>query len=162
MICKNIFFIFFIGIIITSCNQKKKETQIVATKLKPELIFPKGDIINNSNFTGHAYLTMLIQADSINRNSVGNVTFEAGARTNWHIHPNGQIILALEGEGFYQEQGSAKRILRKGDVVKCPANVPHWHGASPYSEFIQIAITSRVSGPTEWLNPVTEEEYNEQ
>ncbi|ULC60209.1 carboxymuconolactone decarboxylase family protein [Flaviramulus sp. BrNp1-15] len=127
-----------------------------------KLIFPKGKKITNTNFTGNAYLTVLIQADSINKNAVGSVTFEPNARTNWHLHPNGQIILVLDGEGYYQEKGSPKKTIHKGDVVKCPANVPHWHGASPNSEFIQIAITSRVSGPTEWLNPVTEEEYNKQ
>ena len=67
--------------------------------------------------------------------------------------------MSLDGEGYYQEKGSEKRILRKGDVVKCPANTPHWHGASAEKPFIQIAITSRVDGPTEWLHPVTEEQY---
>jgi quercetin dioxygenase-like cupin family protein len=65
----------------------------------------------------------------------------------------------LEGEGYYQEKGSEKKILQKGDVVKCPANLPHWHGASPDTEFVQVAITSRVDGPTEWLEAVTDEEY---
>ena len=51
---------------------------------------------------------MPVVDDSINRNSVGNVTFEPGARTNWHSHPNGQIILALEGEGYYQESLNQK------------------------------------------------------
>src|SRR5690606_25816589 len=113
----------------------------------------------NDNFVGDAWLEMLVDADSVNRNSVGSVTFEPGARTNWHSHPNGQIILSLEGEGYYQEKGSEKRILRKGDVVKCPANIPHWHGASADTEFIQVAITSRVDGPTEWFEAVTDDEY---
>jgi quercetin dioxygenase-like cupin family protein len=102
----------------------------------------------------------LITSDSTNFNAVGNVTFEAGARTNWHLHPAGQIILATGGLGYYQEKGSPKEILRKGDVVKCPPNVPHWHGAGPDQPFIQIAITGREKGPTEWLQAVTDEEYN--
>ena len=57
-------------------------------------------------------------------------TFEPGARTKWHLHPDGQIILALGGTGYHQEQGSPRKILRKGDVVTCFPNVPHWHGAS--------------------------------
>ncbi len=125
-------------------------------------IFPKGDKIENSNFTGNAYLAMLVQEDSVNQNAVGSVTFEPGARTNWHSHPAGQIILAIEGEGYYQEKGSPKKVLSKGDVVKCPANVPHWHGASADSEFIQIAITGRENGPTVWLEAVTDEVYNRQ
>lgn len=75
------------------------------------------------------------------------------------MHPSGQIILATGGVGYYQEKGSPKRILRKGDVVKCPANTPHWHGASADKEFIQIAITGREKGPTQWLEPVTDQEY---
>ena len=122
-------------------------------------LFPKGAKITNDNFTGTAWLTSLVTADSINYNAVGSVTFAPGARTNWHLHPAGQIILATGGVGYYQENGRSKRILKKGDVVKCPPNTPHWHGASPDQEFVQIAITGRESGPTEWLEAVTEEAY---
>lgn len=123
------------------------------------LIFPKGEKITNSHFVGNAWLTWLVQSDSINENSVGSVTFEPEARTNWHLHSAGQIIIATGGKGYYQEKGSPKRILQKGDVVKCPPNTPHWHGASPDQEFIQIAVTGRGNGPTEWLEVVAEEEY---
>lgn len=91
--------------------------------------------------------------------SVGNVTFEAGARTNWHYHPGGQILLAIDGVGYYQEKGSQRKILRKGDAVKCPPNVVHWHGASIDSGFVQIAITNTEKSAVVWLQPVTEEEY---
>jgi quercetin dioxygenase-like cupin family protein len=128
-------------------------------KAEQELIFPKGEKITNDNFIGTAFLNSLVVADSTNPNSVGSVTFEPGARTNWHSHPAGQIILVIAGEGYYQEKGSPKKILHKGDVVKCLPNVPHWHGASADKEFIQVAITSRKNGPTEWMNPVTDEEY---
>ena len=122
-------------------------------------IFPKGEKITNDNFVGTAWLSSLVTADSTNDNAVGSVTFAPGARTNWHLHPDGQIILATGGVGYYQEKDSPKVILRKGDVVQCPPHVPHWHGASPDSTFIQIAITGREKGPTEWLQAVTEEEY---
>lgn len=122
-------------------------------------VFPRGEMITASVFTGTAYLTGLVEADEFNQNAVGVVTFEAGARSFWHQHPNGQIIIALSGEGYYQEKGSAKRILRKGDVAKCPINTPHWHGAGPNEEFVQIAITGRADGPTEWMEEVTETEY---
>ena len=123
------------------------------------VIFPKGEPITNDNFVGTAWLTILVTADSTNDTAVGNVTFEPGARTNWHLHPDGQIILATQGVGYYQEEGSPKRILRKGDVVTCPPNVPHWHGASSDSAFVQLAITSRAAGPTEWLQAVSKEDY---
>lgn len=132
------------------------------TERDPEIdtIFPKGVKIENDNFTGTAWVSFLVRGDSLNQTAVGNVTFEPGARTNWHTHPAGQIILATGGVGYYQEKGSQKRILRKGDAVKCPPHVPHWHGASPDRAFVQLAITGREKGPTKWLEPVTEEEYH--
>jgi 4-carboxymuconolactone decarboxylase len=123
-------------------------------------IFPRGEKIENDNFIGNAWLQPLVTSDSLNPTAVGNVTFEPGARTKWHLHPGGQILLATGGVGYYQERGSRKRILRKEDVVKCPPNVPHWHGASGDQPFIQIAITSSQYGSTVWMQPVTNEEYN--
>jgi quercetin dioxygenase-like cupin family protein len=125
-------------------------------------IFPKGTRITNDNFKGTAYLQMLMGADSINPTTVGNVTFEAGARTKWHIHPGGQILLVMDGVGYYQEKDHAKKILRKGDVIKCAANVAHWHGASTDTSFVQVAITNRHLGETVWLHEVTDEEYKKQ
>lgn len=125
-----------------------------------EQIFPKGEKITNNNFKGNAWLQNLVADDSVYTSAVGNVTFEPGARTNWHYHPGGQILLATSGVGYYQEKGSAKRFLRKGDVIKCPPNITHWHGASPDTGFIQIAITNRLKGLTVWLQPVTDDEYN--
>jgi quercetin dioxygenase-like cupin family protein len=129
-------------------------------KKSSDIIFSKGEKITNDNFTGTAYLHTLITADSLNSISVGNVTFEPGARSKWHLHPAGQILLVTDGVGYYQEKGQAKKILRKGDAIKCPPNVAHWHGASSDSAFIQVAITGREKGETVWLEAVTDEEYN--
>lgn len=126
-----------------------------------ETIFPKGEKLESENFTGTAWVSFLVPSDSLNQTYVGNVTFEPGARTNWHSHPAGQIILVTDGVGYYQEKGSPKKILRKGDSVKCPPNLPHWHGASPDKEFVQLAISSSENGPTEWLEPVTDGEYSQ-
>ena len=80
----------------TACNNNQKTGN---TKQQTELVFPQGEKITNANFTGTAYLQPLMDADSLNSISVGNVTFEPGARSNWHLHPAGQIILALDGKG---------------------------------------------------------------
>ncbi|MBN8673068.1 MAG: carboxymuconolactone decarboxylase family protein [Chitinophagales bacterium] len=128
--------------------------------LPDEVIFPLGQKIDNGNFIGTAWLKQLALSDSSNQTAIGNVTFEPGARTNWHLHPGGQILLATGGLGYYQEKGSPKRLLRKGDVVKCPPNIPHWHGASHDQPFIQIAITNNQNGATVWMQPVTDAEYN--
>lgn len=122
-------------------------------------IFPEGRKIDNDNFTGIAWLTMLAESDSLNPMYAGNVMFEPGTRTNWHSHPTGQLLIVTNGEGYYQERGQPKRILHKGDAVKCPPDTPHWHGASPISEFTHIAISSSQNGPTLWLEKVTDEVY---
>ncbi|MBG6235799.1 quercetin dioxygenase-like cupin family protein [Pedobacter sp. CAN_A7] len=122
-------------------------------------LFLKGDKNTNDNFVGEVWVKSLVEADSLNETAVGNVTFAPGARSKWHSHPAGQIILATEGVGYYQEKGKAKVILKKGDVVKCPPNLPHWHGASAETKFVQVAITSRQNGPTVWLENVTDSVY---
>lgn len=142
-----------------SCSQQKQSEKMVKDESNQQ-IFAKGEKITNDNFTGTAWLNNLVSADSVNQNAVGSVTFEPGARTKWHSHPAGQIILALDGVGYYQEEGKNKVIIRKGEVVKCPIDVPHWHGASADTAFVQIAITGREKGETVWLKPVTDEEYN--
>lgn len=159
MDAKNVTRAFLIALIIASCNQQKKITQTVSNDAQTASIFPKGEKITNDNFIGNAWLYQAVQADSLNQTAVGSVTFEPGARTKWHLHPAGQILVAIGGIGYYQEQGSRKRILRKGDVVKCPPNVLHWHGASPDLPFIQIAITSSQNGPTVWQQAVSDDEY---
>lgn len=147
----------FLAVLLVACNNQQ---QVDVTKERePALIFPKGEKITNDNFTGTAYLHQMIAPDSLNPAQVGNVTFEPGARTNWHFHPGGQILLATDGVGYYQEKGQSKIILRKGDVVKCPSNIPHWHGASADTAFVQVAITNTQNGPTVWLTPVTDEDY---
>lgn len=142
---------FLFGAFAVSCVQSKQTGETS--------IFAKGEKIVSENFTGTAWLNNLVQADSVNTNAVGSVTFEPGARTHWHSHPAGQIILALDGVGYYQEKGSAKLILKKGDVVKCPAQVPHWHGASRDTSFVQVAITGREKGATVWLDVVPDSVY---
>lgn len=125
-------------------------------------LFPKGEKLTNGYFTGDAYLTMLLAKDKNNDFALGNVTFEPGARTNWHTHPKGQVLLVTEGKGFYQEKGKPAQPIKKGDVVNIPEQVEHWHGASATHKLVHIAITNYL-GETNvvWLNPVSEEEYRE-
>ena len=149
---KNTVRIFLLMLIAVSCKQQNALAQTS--------IFSKGEKITNNNFTGTAWLQMIIAPDSLNSTSIGNVTFEPGARTKWHLHPGGQILLVTDGVGYYQEKGSPKRILRKGDAVKCPPNIPHWHGASTDNYFVQLAVTNNHKGATVWLDAVTDEEYN--
>ncbi len=123
-------------------------------------VFPKGEIIKSNNFTGTAWLYPLFSNDTTYNIYAGSVRFEPNARTHWHYHPGGQILLVLSGTGLYQEKGKPVKKIQKGDVIQCPPNVEHWHGASPESEMTHIAIgTNPAKGPVVWLTPVTDMEY---
>lgn len=123
-------------------------------------IFPVGDKTKGGNFTGTVWVTPLLAADSTINASIGNVVFEPRACSKWHTHPGGQTLLALEGVGYYQEKGKPIQILRKGDKVRCPPDVEHWHGASHDNWFVQLAITSEhPKGRVIWLHEVSEAEY---
>jgi quercetin dioxygenase-like cupin family protein len=125
-------------------------------------IFPRGEKLTNGYFTGNAYLKHLLARDRNNEFAIGHVTFEQGARTNWHTHPKGQVLLVTEGEGFYQEKGNPAQRIKKGDVVNIPENVVHWHGASAVNTMTHIAITNyKGEENVVWLQPVSDAEYNE-
>lgn len=125
-------------------------------------IFPKGEPLSKDWFTGHAYLTPLVSKDKNNNFSAGSVTFDPGARTNWHTHPKGQVLLVIEGQGLYQEKGKPVRPIKKGDVVNIPENTEHWHGASSTSTMVHVAITNyEGEEQVTWLQPVTDKDYDE-
>ena len=123
-------------------------------------IFPKGESAPPEYFIGTVWIKTLVPNDDILNCQIGNVTFEAGARNNWHIHPGGQILIATAGIGYYQEKGKPIQILNTGDVVQVPPGTVHWHGASSDNEFTHIAINPNTqNGVVEWMDRVTDEEY---
>lgn len=123
-------------------------------------LFPKGDKITNGYFTGDAYLKILLARDKNNDFVIGNVTFEPKARTNWHTHPKGQVLMVIEGDGLYQEKGKPAERIGKGDVINIPENTEHWHGASSHSNMTHIAITNfKGEENAVWLEAVSDEEY---
>ena len=148
-------FVVFLGI---GCNsQDVKQTSDKGT----QAIFPKGELGPSENFTGNAWNTALVANDSTYNTVIGNVYFEPGARSNWHIHPAGQILIITDGLGYHQIKGQPRQTIKKGDVVKCPPNVMHWHGASPDRGMQQMYILPKTEkGIVTWLQKVTDEEYN--
>jgi len=141
----------------TSClgqTSKKQE------KRGLNFIFSKGELGPAENFTGKAWNIGIVANDSVYNTVVGNVYFEPGARSNWHKHPAGQILIITDGVGYHQIKGQPKQKLKKGDVVQCPPNVEHWHGASPDSGMLQMYILPKTEkGIVTWLHKVTDEEY---
>lgn len=125
------------------------------------ILFPLGDPASAGYFTGNAWWKPLMTDGDTFNVLVGNAVFEAGARNNWHTHPGGQILIVTDGIGYYQETGKPIQLLRKGDVVAIAPEVKHWHGASPDSGFTHIAISTNTNkGIVDWLEPVTDEQYN--
>ena len=115
-------------------------------------------------FTGHSFLNPLTKAGECPI-AMSNVTFEPGCRNNWHIHHagrgGGQMLICTAGEGWYQEAGKAAQSLAPGAVVYIPAGVKHWHGAKKDSWFAHIAFDlPGEDASNEWLEPVTDEEYD--
>jgi quercetin dioxygenase-like cupin family protein len=124
-------------------------------------IFPKGEKAPAEYFTGTAWIKPLVPSDTTFNCQVGNVVFEPKARNNWHTHTGGQILIATNGTGYYQEKGKSIQVLHKGDVVTIAPGIVHWHGASHNSAFTHIAInTNTQKGIVDWLDRVTDEEYN--
>lgn len=108
-------------------------------------------------FIGQSYLKPL--TDPKKTVFLANVTFEPGCRNNWHIHHaasgGGQILLCVDGEGWYQEEGKPAQSLEPGDVVTIPLEVKHWHGAKANSWFSHIAVECPGEDTSnEWLEPV--------
>ena len=113
------------------------------------------------NFTGGVRVEMLFEALDPSHASGGSVTFEPGARTAWHSHPRGQILIVTAGTGRVQRWGDPIEEIRAGDVVRIPAGEKHWHGASPQASMTHIAITEHRDGTAvQWMEKVSDEQYN--
>ena len=148
----------FIALFTFSCKPQQGGNR---SQVPTNSIFPKGELGAAENFTGKAWHTALVANDTVYNTLVGNVYFEPGARSNWHTHPAGQILIITDGVGYYQEKEQPRRTLRKGDVIKCPPNVMHWHGASADTGMQQLYILPKTEkGIVTWLQKVTEDEYN--
>lgn len=113
-------------------------------------------------FTGAVRIDSGFQAEEEGRAGGAIVTFEPGARTHWHTHPAGQMLVVLSGTGWTRCEGGPRTEIRAGDVVWCPCRKRHWHGASITTAMSHLAITEMIDGKNvEWMEPVTDEEYQD-
>ena len=111
-------------------------------------------------FTGNVRIDPLFEAPDPARVRGASVTFEPGARTAWHRHPLGQTLIVTSGFGWVQSEGQQKVELRPGDVVWCPPNERHWHGATSTTAMTHIAIQEALDGKVvEWMEKVSDEQY---
>ncbi len=112
------------------------------------------------NFTGHVRRDPLFQNPAPSRMVGGLATFDAGARTVWHTHPVGQILIVTAGFGRVQTWGGPVREVGPGDIVWFSPGEKHWHGASPKCGMSHIALVESEDGKTtDWMEPVSDEEF---
>jgi quercetin dioxygenase-like cupin family protein/alkylhydroperoxidase/carboxymuconolactone decarboxylase family protein YurZ len=111
-------------------------------------------------FTGSVRIDPLFKANDPLRASGGRVTFEPGARTAWHTHPFGQILIVTAGSGWVQQWGGPIEEIRQGDVVRIPPGLKHWHGATAATGMTHIAIQEQLDDKAvEWMEKVSDEQY---
>ncbi len=111
-------------------------------------------------FTGSVRIDPLFKASDPSRTSGARVTFEPGARSAWHTHPLGQILIVTAGSGRVQRWGDPIEEIRQGDVVWIPPGQKHWHGAAPNTAMTHIAIQEHLNGKVvEWMEKVSDEQY---
>ncbi|HEY6122194.1 MAG TPA: cupin domain-containing protein, partial [Pyrinomonadaceae bacterium] len=97
-------------------------------------------------FTGTVRIDPLFEGQDPARVRGASVTFEPGARSAWHTHPLGQTLIVTSGCGWVKSEGQAKAEIRPGDVIWCPPNERHWHGATPTTGMTHIAIQEALDG----------------
>jgi quercetin dioxygenase-like cupin family protein len=111
-------------------------------------------------FSGAVRVDRLFTATAPSRMSGGSVTFEPGARSVWHTHPVGQVLIVTAGVGWIQREGGPVEEMRPGDVIWIPPSLRHWHGAAATTGVTHIALQEHVDGQVvEWMERVTDEQY---
>lgn len=113
------------------------------------------------NFSGHVAVDIKAAGNSGKHGSVGMVDFAPGARTAWHTHPVGQLLIVTEGKGWVQEEGQPRREIKVGDVVWIEAGINHWHGAAQNNRMSHIAVAYVRDGKSaDWKELVSDDQYN--
>jgi quercetin dioxygenase-like cupin family protein len=111
-------------------------------------------------FTGTVRVDPLFRPPEPARARGSAVTFEPGARTHWHAHPLGQILIVTAGCGRVQRWGGAIEAIKRGDVVWIPPGEKHWHGAAPETAMTHIAIQEALAGEVvTWMETVSDPQY---
>ena len=128
---------------------------------RADLPFQTGTETAVPGFTGNAYLGQMISDEEVyNFPQTNHIIFEPGARSSWHTHEGGQILIATDGIGYHQIEGQPVEVLYPGDVAFCPPGVKHWHGGSADTSFAHIAVNTNPERPgVEWFDILSDKEY---
>jgi 4-carboxymuconolactone decarboxylase len=134
--------------------QGTRELVITRAASRPSRVAPA------ENFTGTVRVQPLFDTTAMTRAYGASVSFDPGARTAWHTHQRGQLLIVTEGVGRVQLWGGAVEEIRPGDVVRIPPGAKHWHGASPTAAMTHIAIVEHLDGrSTDWMEKVSDAQY---
>lgn len=139
----------------------KQEQNISKLEDRKTIVVSKTDF--KKNFSGgEVILNPVYPKSDTKTHSGAYVTFAPGARSNWHTHPKGQHIIVTSGVGYTQTWDGKKEIIKEGDVIWCPQDVKHWHGASKDQSMTHFVITEADENGKNvtWMEPVSDEQYN--
>lgn len=148
---KVIYFLFFLISVITNAQ---------GTNYDVSSYLEEGFKAPNTHYIGEAWLNRIMQVSDDLDFNITKATFKANSTLDWHKHSSSQILIYVDGEGYYQERGKDPVILKAGDIVKCEKDVEHWHSSTKDSDVTYLALYGGET-PTTWTEVVTQEYYDE-
>jgi len=119
----------------------------------------EGFLAPNTHYLGEAWLHFAMPQDSMTGYGITKAEFKANSTLNWHKHGSVQVLVIVDGVGYYQERGKEPVIMKEGDIIKCQPGTEHWHSSSKEHDVTYLAIYGGGT-PTEWTEELTREAYD--
>ena len=129
-----------------------QNTDYIVSSYKTE-----GNKAPNTHYIGEAWLNSVLQADETLNFNITKATFRANSTLDWHKHSTPQVLIVVQGQGYYQERGKKPMLMKEGDVIKCSANIEHWHASSKQTDVTYLAI---YTGETVWTEVLSQVAYD--
>ena len=151
MLMKHFIFFLFAGLPLTLFSQSQYNIKSYQDE---------GNRAPNTHYIGDAYLNRLLDSDRELPYNITKATFKANSTLDWHYHASTQVLVVVEGEGYYQERGKDPILMKTGDVIRCLRQTEHWHSSSKDSDVTYLALYGGTT-PTTWTEVLTQEYYDE-
>lgn len=139
--------------IVPICVFAQEESYSVSSYLE------EGTKAPNTHYIGEAWLNGLLEVEGDLNFHITKATFKANSTLDWHKHASTQVLIYVEGEGYYQERGKDPVILKAGNVIKCEKETEHWHSSTKDSDVTYLAVYGGEQ-PTTWTEVLTQEYYD--
>ena len=114
----------------------------------------------NTHYIGDAWLKSLLQSDQELPYGITKATFRANSTLDWHYHASIQVLIVVEGQGYYQEKGKDPIRLKTGDIIRCEKDTEHWHSSSKESDITYLALYGGAQ-PTTWTEVLSQQAYDQ-